>query len=291
SLKVFDGVLEYPVPNDYDELAYPDDPRNDSNYAARARFRFTSLQQFYENPDYRNDIAEIRDGNEVFLGVRYSPSGVASQILNNAEDEDDFTASADADSVAEDLVNYKEGNGSIQVAITNSADTATVKNTFDSFTDADYKKKYHFKWIYLDAVPTSVTLRFQVDDSDYLETTGITTQFSGQPFKADSWNLVAHDLNEATEVGTISTSSVWASEKIILIGAATGTYYIDASYLRQWTLLDLWYYSLYNVALVASTTADQEFFMNSSEVYSTDSKLIGDLEWADCVMYEAMLSA
>lgn len=289
TLRVFDSVLEYPVPADYDELAYLDKDNN-SFYPASARFKFTSLQQFYENPDYRNDIAEIRDANETFLGVRFRGDNVTSQLLSDAEDSDDFTASGDATAVAEETVIVKKGNGSIKVTITSSASTATVKNTFNSsFTDANYKQKYHFKWVYLDAVPTSIKLRFQVDDSNYLETTGITTQFSGQPLKADAWNLVAHDLNTATATGTVSTSSTWASEKIILLGASTGTYYIDDSHLRKWSLLDFWYYSRYNVALVASTTANQEYFYNSSEVYSTDSKLVGDSEWIDVIMYDAML--
>lgn len=291
SLKVFNDVLEYPVPAGYDELAYIENNKSNSEYPLTARFKFTSIQEFYENPDYRNDIAEIRDGNDRFLGVRYESLNATFKRLTNAEDVDNFSVSGDATEVVKDTVNFKFGNGSMKVTITNSADTATIKNTFDSFTKANYKQRYHFKWIYLDAVPTSISLRFQVDDSNYLETTGITTQFSGQPLKADAWNLVAHDLNEATEVGSISTASVWASEKIILIGAATGTYYVDDSHLRQWELMDFWYYSKFNVALVDSTTADQEYFFNSSEIYSTDSKLIGDSEWADVIMYDAMATA
>lgn len=291
SLKVFKDVLEYPIATDHDELAYLDSSKADSFFPASARFKFTSLQEFYENPDYRNDLAEIRDANDIFLGVRYLPENLTQTLLNNAETAADFSVSGDATSVTKDTVTFKRGNASMRIAITLSASTATIKNTFSSFTDSEYKKKYHFKWVYLDAVPTSISLRFQVDDSNYLQTTGITTQFSGQPFKADQWNLVAHDLNTATATGTISTSSVWASEKIILVGAATGTYYVDESNLREWALMDYWYYSRNNVALVGSTTANQEYFYNSSEVYSTDSKLVGDSEWIDYIMYRAEITA
>ena len=290
-LRVFDDVLEYPVPAGYDELAYIENSKANSVYAQSARFRFTSLQQFYENLDYRNDIAEIRDSNDVFLGVRYKPTNIYSQVLNNAEDESDWTVSDDADSVVNENVIYKKGNGSVRVNITKSTGTATIKNTFTYLTDENYKKKYHFKLVYLSAVPTSITMRFQVDDSNYLETTGITTQFSGQPLKAGAWNLIAQDLNTATAVGTISTASVWSSEKVILLGAATGTYYFDESNLREWELMDFWYYSKYSVALIGSTVANQEYFYNSSDVYSTDSSLIGDSEWIDVIMYDAMLTA
>lgn len=289
TIRVFKNVLEYPVASDHDELAFLDDPRNPDSYEDRPRFKFTNHQEFIENPDFRNDLAEIWDQGTLYLGIRYSPQGVGEQILNPAELDDNFTASGDASAITEDSVIYKKGNKSIRFTVTNSSGTATVKNTFNSsFVDSNYKKKYHFKWIYLDAVPTSIKLRFQVDDSNYLETTGITTQFSGQALKADAWNLIAHDLSTATEVGTISTSSVWASEKVILVGASTGTYYVDESCIREWTLMDYLYYSKYNVQTVGASVPDQEYFMNTSEVYSTDSSLVGPTEWADVIMLEAM---
>jgi len=290
SLKIFQDVLEYPVASDHDELAFLDETADQSIYSRRPRFRFTSIKEFYENPDYRNDLAEIWDGASRYLGVRYNPSGQTNQLLNNAETEGDFTASGDASNIDYQTVVKKTGNGSIQFTVTSSTGTATVSNTFTAFTDSDYKSKYHFKWIYLDAVPTSIELRFQVNSTNYLKTTGITTQFDGSAFKADAWNLVAHDLNETTEVGTISTSSSWASEKIILTGATTGTYYLDQSNYRQWSLMDYWYYSNYYVATNGATTPDQEFFF-SGDSYSTDSSLVGDKEWVDVIMYDALLIA
>lgn len=291
TLRIFDDVLEYPVASDHDELAYLDTQKG-TFYEQKARYRYTSLQQFFEDPDNRNTTAEIWDQGTKFLGVRYKDIQQGSQLLNNAEDVDDYSVSGDATSVTKDTVVFKKGNASMRVAITNSSGTATVKNDFtSSFTDGNYKRKYHFKWIYLDSVPTSIALRFQVNDTNYLETTGITTQFSGQALKADDWNLIAHDLNTATETGTISTSSLWASEKVILTGAATGTYYVDDSHLRAWDLQDYWYYSLNSVLLNGSSVADQQFFYNDSDVYSTDSSLVGDDEWIDIVMYEAMLTS
>lgn len=289
SLRVFPDVFEYPVATGHDELAYIDKNNIDS-YSDAARFYNTSLQQFYEMVNAtRNLITEIWNQGTKMLGVNYKDEGLSSQLLNNAETASEYTGSDDAGTPVLDTVFFKKGSGSIRVPVTLSSGTATIKNTFTAFSNSKYKKKYHFKWIYLAAVPTSISLRFQVDDSNYLETTGITTQFSGQALVANQWNLVAHDLNTATEVGTVSASSSWASEKIILIGATTGNYYIDESNLREWTLLDYWYYSRYYVATLASSTPNQEFFYNSSEVYSTDSKLVGDDEWADVIMYDALL--
>jgi len=289
SLRVFPDVKEYPVASGHDELAYLD-KSNVESYSGAARFYNTSHQQFYEMVmANRNLLTELWDEGTKMLGVDYKGDGLSSLLLNNAETASEYTGSGDAGTPVKDTVFYKKGNASIKVPITLSASTATIKNTVTAFTDSDYKSKYHFKWIYFPSVPTSVTLRLQISDTAYIETTGITTQFAGQAFKAGQWNLVAQDLNEATEVGTISTASSWASEKIILIGAGTGNYYIDDSNLRQWELFDYWYYSRFFVKTLSSETPDQEFFFNSSEIYSTDSELVGDDEWVDVIMYDALL--
>lgn len=288
TLRVFQDVLEYPMASDHDELAFMDNEKK--SFAEKPRFRFTSIKEFYEDINYRNDLAEIWDGNDRFLGIRYRTKNASSVLLNNAETVGDWTASNDASSPTAETVVYKEGNGSIRFTNTSSAGTATMKgNLTSNQTDGNYKRKYHFMLVYLDAVPTSISLRYHIDSSNYLETTGITTQFSGQALKADDWNLVAHDLNSADAVGTISATPTFTYEEIDLVGAATGTYYIDASYVRQWELLDYWYYSKNLIALVGETTANQEYFYNSSGVYSTDSQLVGDSEWADAIMFEALL--
>lgn len=288
TLKVFDNVLAYPVATDHDELAYMDTEKGDS-YSSRARFTYTSLKQFFEdNQSDRNQLAEIWDGGTKYLGVRYKRIENGSQLLSNAEVASNYTASGDADSVALDEVNFKEGSGSIKVVVTDNTGTATVKDTFTAFVDGNYKRKYHFKWVYLDAVPTSISLRLHVDDSNYIETTGITTQFSGQALKADSWNLIAHDLNNATETGTIATTSSWAYEEIDLVGAATGVYYLDSSYLRAWENFDYWYYSKNNVVSAGSSVADKPYFFTAAEAYDIGDALVGDSEWVGVILYEAM---
>jgi len=293
TLRVFDNVLVYPVPAGFDEIGYLENNQGIdnkyNNYGNRARFKFTSLQQFYENPDVRNNMAEIWDQGTKFLGVRYKDTNLGSVKLNSAETVADWTASGDASNPTLDNVFYKEGNGSIKITIVNSTGSAVIKNVNTSLNDSLYKQKYEFRDIYLDGVPTSIELRLQTDDSNYLTTT-VTSQFSGQAFKADAWNTVAIDLNEATEVGTFDSSSI-ASEKMILTGAPSGTYYVDASYMRKWRPFDFWYYSSYQVKTLGNNVASQEYFMNSSEVYSSDSELVAPSEFIDVIMYEAMIMA
>jgi len=287
SLKVFQDVLIYPVPSDYDDIGYLDTDK-DVSYRNRARFKFTSLREFFENPDNRNDLSEIHDSGTAMLGVRYDDNNGGSIQLDGGEDVSKYTATGDASDPVKDTVTFKKGSASIKITITNSSGVASVKDLFtQSISDTNYKQKFHFKWIFLASTPTNIEMRFQTDDNNYLTTT-VTTQFSGQAFKANQWNLIAHNLDEATETGTFDSTSI-VSEKMVLTGASTGTYYFDESNLRQWTLMDFWYYSKFNVKTVSASVADQEFIMNTSEVYSTDSSIIGDLEWIDVVMYDAML--
>lgn len=292
TLRVFSNVLFYPVASDHDELAYLDDSRDQGIYALRARFKNTSMKQFMENTaSDRNDLAEIWDDGNKMLGVRYSKAGNTDSLLNNAGTLSQWSVSGDAGTPVLETVVVKVGTNSIKVPITSSSGTASIKNTFTTaFTDANYKKKYHFVWRYLASAPTSIAIRFQVSDSVYLETTGITTQFSGQALKAGAWNLLAHNLDEATEVGTITTASLWASEKTIYTGAATGTYYFDDSNLREWSLMDYWYYSKFMVQTLSASLPDQETFKDADGVYSTDSVLVGDKEWESVIRYEAMVN-
>jgi len=288
-LKVFDDVLEYPVATDHDELAYLDLTK-ETSYENKPRYRYTSLQQFYEDPDNRNQMAEIWDAGTKYLGVRYKDIVRGTKLLNEAETVDDWSVSGDATAVVLDNVVFKKGNGSMKVSITNSTNTATIKNTFTAFSDSNYKRKYHFKWIkFADTVPTSLVMRLQTDDSNYLQSGTITTQFSGQAFKANAWNLIGYDLNTATETGTFDSASI-ASEVVVLTGASTGTYYFDESNLKEWEEMDYWYYSQYNIKTNSASVGDQKFFFES-EAYSTDSALIGDDEWADVVMFDALLTS
>jgi len=291
SLRVFDNVFEYPVATDHDELAYLDTSKN-IYYPSRARFQYTSLIQFYEDPTNRNQIAEIWDNGQRYLGVNYKNIGESSQVLNEAETVGDWTVTGDASSPALDQVMYKDGNGSIRFTITSSTGTAGIRNALTvAISDSTYKKKYHFKWVYLSAVPTSLELRLETSATNYISTTGITTQFDGSPLKAGAWNLIAQDLNTATETGTFDSTSI-AYERVVFTGASTGTYYIDASYLRAWELLDYWYYSIYSVKATGSTAvASKElFFDEDTGSYTTSDELVADSEWVDCVMYDSILT-
>jgi len=288
TLRVFADVLEYPVPSDQAEIAYLDN--NKKGYALKERFRYTSLQQFYEDVDNRNDLAEIWDDNSKFIGVRSSLLNGSSVLIDSANVAADYVGTGDVTAIARDTVIVKDGNAaSIRATVVNSSNVATITVSPDSLSDSNYLKKYVFLDIFLDGVPTSIELRYGSSAANYFSKT-ITAQFSGQAFVADDWNKIAFDLNNCTTTGTPDTGAL-DYFAIILNSAPTGTYYISASYLREWTILNYWYYTQNNIILSGSTRPDQEYFFNSSNVYSTDSALAGESEWCDVVQYDAMLTS
>ena len=289
TLKVFSNVFLYPVASDHSHVAYIDNQLT-RDYPNKERFVYTSIQEFWEDPTNRNQMAEVWTDGTKYLGINDKNTGQGESIIADTQSltsPTTWSSSGDAGTLVLDSVVVKSNpNYSVRAPITSSAGTATVSTTFSAITDANYKRKWYFVAVYMDSVPTSMTLRFGASSTVYLSKT-VTAQFSGQAFVADDWNILAFDLNEATITGAQSTS--FAYQAIIFTGAATGTYYIDTSFLRGWQLLDYWYYSLNNVKKTGSTNANQQYFTTAaSPSYDTADSLLGDDEWSDVIVYEGM---
>jgi len=287
TIRVFKDVLEYPMAADHNVLAIIEG--QEDNYDSKPHPYYTSIKQFYDDPNNDSQIAEIWDSGSKYLGIRNKKINTSSTRLDTGEVDSGYTLAGDAVSKTLDTVVFKNGNGSMRILITNSTNTATISRTFTATGDSNYKRKYYFRWIYLAAVPTSITLRFGTDSSNYLYT-ACTTQFSGQPFKAGDWNLIGIDLDTATVSGTINSNS-FTYEAIVLAGAASGNYYLDDSSLKAWKLMDYWYYSDYIVVASGGTAATKKYFLSTAMSYDTSDSLLGQEEFADVVMYEAMITS
>src|SRR3990167_1003436 len=169
TLRVFADVILYPPAADHDWLVYMDTTQQNVPYGSRMRARYTSMQQFFEDLDYRNVISEIWDTNNLILGVRDKnvPPGIsnASQTVDDASQINNYTAANDASGLALDTVNFQTGNSSVRFTNTNTTNTALVSFTFlpGAFTNAQYQSNYFFIWVYMSGIPASVNLRFGVD--------------------------------------------------------------------------------------------------------------------------------
>lgn len=288
TIRVFSNVLEYPLASDHDALAILEG--QEESYEQKPKPYYTSIQEFYEDPNNQSQIAEIWDNGTNYLGIRNKNLESLNQVVDTCELDDGYTISGDFTAKAIDNVIYKTGNGSLRLTVVNNIGTALLNKTYTAVTDSLYKRKYKFFKVFLGGSVTSVTLRAKIDASNYLEST-VITQFSGQSFKTNDWNILAMDLNTATAIGTMPDQPTFAQYDFQLNGATSGYYYLDEVSFKEWALMDYWYYSSYNVATVGSSSANQKYFRNDSEIYSSDSMLVGPTEFADVVMYDALLSS
>lgn len=290
TIALFRNVYVYPVASDHAYLAMLEQPLNGGTSTWRPNLnpQYTSLQSFYLDRTSRNQISEIWDAGTKSLGIRFKDID-ATQALVSSSTATNYTASGDASNPTAETVNTIDGSDTVKFTVTLSSGTATMTEVVASLSDTSYLEKYYFRWVYLAAVPTSVTLRFGNDASNYLSKT-VTTQFGGQPLKVNAWNLVAMNLNEATVTGTI-TSTAFDYGVLSLAGAATGTYYIGPAYLQSYQKLDYYYYSFYNIKSSGSSVLDKQFFFNdTTNAYTTSDELVGEAEWIDVITFDAALT-
>lgn len=290
SLRLFSGITRYALPEDYDELSYID-PNTKQEIIDRNRFKFQSFDQFLEDSDYRNDWCEFFEDGEISLGCRKIGAG-PSRLIDGCESVSGFVASGDITAIALDSVTMYEGNASLAMTVVASSGTATIEKTLApyAFSNSRIRRNYPFYALYIPAgvvAPTSLTLRFGVDNTNFFFKT-VTTRFDGGAFRAGAWNIVAFDIDTASTFGSVPVTSTWNYYAVIMTGAESGTYFLDAVYLREWTLTDLWYFSKNMVQLVNGTF--QQGFLNAdTDDYATDTALIGPIEWAYVVVYAAMM--
>lgn len=290
TLKLFPDILEYPVVADHDYLIYLDNESTD--FSTKLRARYTSMRQFYEDPDYRNQIAEIWHNNVLSIGVRDRIINGQSQTLQSADSLTGTMALADASALALSNTVVKDSQTSIQFLNTPVLEVAGVIVPFPTkVSDPDFKKKWFFSYVYLTGIPTRILIQLSDDTNGFYLAKNVFSQFGGRPFEANAWNLVAMELESADVNGTPTASPLWDHDTLSFYDAPPGLYYLGPSYLKTYETLDYWYYSKYAVAAPGSTFASQEGFFNDAGVYDEASSLIGDSEWTDLVLYEAMLSS
>lgn len=288
TLKVFTHVPLYPIPSDFAQLSILDDPlTKDRDFGEHPRYVYTSVRDFLEDPTSgRNTIAEVWESGSKSLGVKnISDSDMTEGMLDAAGTPALWTDTGDAGTAVLDEVLFLTGPSSIRVPVTFSSGTATVVDAYlNATTDADWKKKYFFRSVYFGTdVPTSLVVDLRTDAGDYVSSGALTTQFSGQPFKANDWNLIGFDLNTATVTGTFA--GTFNDERWVFTVTANGSYNFDESFLRGWIMQDLWYYMTSNV--LTSANAYQDFFAPDSATYDMAAVLLGDTNWHDFLVYEA----
>ena len=134
TLRVFSDVLEYPVAADHEDLMFLDTQKAGNDYWEKARFQYTSIQQFYENPEDRNYLATIFQNGTKFLGVRYqSGNNIAPSVMaDGANSVNGWSTSGDASNMYLDQVNTHNSGSSIQFSVNNVLGIARIMKTLDN---------------------------------------------------------------------------------------------------------------------------------------------------------------
>ena len=276
---VYKNIYEYPAPTDlsYDKIVeFVDD--SDVNLV----FEKTTPKEFYSNRNpelgttFRRDVIsfdnplgqkldgvysiEMEDGSPYLL-VRHSFS-LTTTILHNGDTYDGngtWAASDDATNVYTDTQVYKEGTGSVtfdSLGGTTAVSIANATMTAVDLSSISTKGKV-FVYVYLPAVPSSITLRWGSSSTDYWQAS-ITTRHNGLAFKV-GWNLISAQWPSSASLGSPSATAVdYAKITLTYASAAVRTgYRIDSLMFALGRGVSAKYYSTYGVTNSSGTRQEQ----------------------------------
>lgn len=281
---VYKNIYEYPAPTDlsYDKvIEFVDD--SDVNLV----FEKTTPKEFYtsRNPElgtsFRRDVVSFENplGNKLdgvycvemengtpYLLVRHS-FDVTTTIAHNCDSYDGngtWVVSDDATNVRTDTQVYREGSGS--VAFDSLGGTTDVSITNSTMTAVDLSsisgKGKVFLFIYLPAVPSSITLRWGSSSSAYWQTS-IIARHNGLAFRI-GWNLISASYPTSATLGSpVATAVDYAKVTFTFASASVQTgFRIDSLMFTLGRGVSMKYYSKYGVSN-SSNTRQEQFTDNS----------------------------
>lgn len=285
TLKIFKGIDYYAVQAGHDELLTLNENEVDS-YGEAAAYLNTDLSQFIEMVKaQRNLLTQLYINGEKALGVKNIQADINQYTLDAASDADDYSAVSGCTKVG--LSNVYKVDDYTSIAFNATAASVEIKNIYDdSYSDANYLDKYYIRRMYLTSVPTSIELRLQTDDDNYISVVA-TTQANGLPFVANAVNYIGFAMDSGTEEGSFDNTSI-ASSKILLTGYTAGMLYVSYDTIDEYLLQQYWFYSIYCIISSGSSAPDKENFLDyDSNDYTEDDELVGDKKWIDTIVKKA----
>lgn len=284
TLKLFKDIEFYGTDDSQDALLTLNKNEVDS-YGEAASYFNTDLNQFIEMVKrQRNLMTQIYINGEQAIGVKNIEEDIIQSIPDSAGDADNYSAIADCTKIGLNNVYELEDHKSISFNIT--GDLAEIKNSYEvTYENEGYNDQFYIRRIFLKDLPTSIELRVQTDDSNYIAKT-LTEQVTGLPFMKDAWNYIGFPFEEGVETGTFDETSI-ASSKILPIGY-TGIMYISYDSFDNFALQQYWFYSKFAVISENAEEPDKVNFLDydSNEFVLTDS-LIGPTKWIGPVIKKA----
>lgn len=203
----YDNVLDYVIPADYKRMIDIRPQANRQDQPGNSHWNQTAPRQMEERLD-ANSFA-IRWNNMVrTIRAQRLPAGNVAQMdsFDSATSNGSWSAEGDASNLAQEVLNYVEGNGSLNIDLSGSTGLADIVNTTAAVTDLSLLKykDSSFLWFYIpvgySSRFTSFTLRRGSSASLYKQASA-TTKADGTAF-SDGWNMLRFDWNTASSSGT-----------------------------------------------------------------------------------------
>lgn len=245
SLIAYPGVLEYPLPSDFQALITPKRP-----YSMHSpSFNHTTERDFVHWPYGRTTSIRFNGAQQIL--ILQETAGRVSGV-DSCDDISGWSTFGDASGLYLDDQVFSSGQGSLAFVVTPSGGTYGLSRTLVQALDlTDFKSKAK---LFLDlflpetntvATPT-LTVRIGNDASNYWESSA-SVAFNGQSL-ATGLVQVGFDLATATPVGSPSLTDVdyfFFQGQDDGTSATAGTYRLDNIFIAQGTYYQIPYYSQY----------------------------------------------
>lgn len=264
---VYPDVIEYQVPNDFDDLIKPQKnyPANDDTY-----FKYTTQPELARNTGQWNKIATDFRGNTKFLAIRYPSTGKITTI-DNFSTVGSWVRTGSSATVSLDTANYILGTGSIALKLNDTTDVGIENAAYPALdmTDLQFNGTF-FCWLYIPALPlTSLTVYWGQSSGNAWQKTS-TTQYNGAPFQV-GWNMIGMPWERVLSfVGSPTTGAV-DYFRLFLDNPQVGTYKFNGFQFKTFEQLNLPYYSIYNFTSAAG--------VNKEFATAQDDIVLGEIEY------------
>ena len=241
---VYDDIYNYTLPTDYDDLIdlIPEDNRTLWDNAFR-----TNAGQFDREKAARNKTVSI-EGNNGRKIIRINWRSRQPKVLNSMNSYNGngtFTAVGSATGVTTDNIFFVSGGGSTKFTHNASGDGIQCTNMQPVDLTSESTVGSVFVWVFLSALPTSMSAVFGNDlTTKYWTAVDQTTQADGTSFQV-GWNLLKFDWSSATQTGTVAPASIDSLKLTLASTGALGTVRVDNVTVAIGRNFELKYYSKY----------------------------------------------
>lgn len=226
---------------------------SDSNNFNNRWFVFKDIEILRDSqrtPNHnRAAYTSINGSNQLILkGRNVTPS----LLINPFNTTSGLTFSTSITNATTDSNVYRYGGASVKFDMDNTESTSTITFTglFDIRSFLNSNAKFRLEQFFPTGIDTtkisSLQLRLTSSTGNYYTTPAVTTDYNGDTWNTNAWNLLSFDIANATTTGSPDSTAITTIELIYNHGgsfANTSNFRVNNLYVITPDLLDVIYYS------------------------------------------------